>query len=1040
MKKLIKYFIERSLVVNLITVMIFIVGTISIITLQKETFPRVDFDVIIVTTSYPGSSAEDVEKLISISLERELKSVEGIKEITALSAQGNSIVYIKVDPDADVDEVLNDCKDAIDSVDDLPEEAKIPKVRSLTNKARGVLKIPLTGLPYAELRKHAKKIQKKLEIYTGVARVNFDGYRLDEIVIIIDPDKMNQYEITTTEISTAIRNKHLNLSAGKLESLAGDIIVRTISEFVTTDDIKKLILRSNDSGRSVTLSDVATVVRRPAKSTILVRSQGKQSIFLDVKIKENADILINSKIIKEAVKEYMQKVKDTGLQYSFVDDTSFKVNRRLNVLKSNGFVGIILVFICLLFFLNFSTSVITSLGAPIAFMTAFILMDSFGLSINLISMFGLILVLGMLVDDSIIVAEHYYQLLERGMRPKEAALKAAMDTIGPVTATILTTVVAFGAIFFMGGIMGKFLWSVPAVVIICLAASWLECFFILPSHLHDFVRLKKDRKEKKWFNKLIEKYDVILKFSLKYPKIILASFFIVFIFSIGVARNMRFELFPGDDVSTIYLQVKGEVGTALNKTDDAVKKIEKMFLAELKKDEIEQIKAYVGMLQGNHGQKTGSHYGQVVAYLTDPKDRERSTDEIVKVLVEKAKKLVPDFSVISKKLAGGPPKGKPVEIDLKSDSLEELKIVSKLVHTELKKEKGLTSSELDFEEGKKQIIIEVNDQEARRLGLNTRQVAFEFRAAMAGDSVTEIRENDEDIEIKINLNADSQNGTEVLSKLYIVNNQGSRIPMSKVAKFRELPGAFVIRRFNRQRIFSISGTLDNAITSPRKIVETFKPKLDAIMENYPDVFYSFGGENKDTNESMMRLAKSGIIALFCIFLILVFMFASLGQPLVIMSAIPLGMIGVIFTFKLFDMSLGFMAMMGVVALVGVVVNDSIVLVSFINERLRETSDSLYTCIIEGSKSRFRPVILTTFTTVAGLLPVAHWPGGDPFLKPMATSFAWGLLIATAVTLVFIPCNYFIYTKIINWFKKKFEKGSSAQKNLSENEQVTATRA
>ena len=664
-------------------------------------------------------------------------------------------------------------------------------------------------------------------------------------------------------------------------------------------------------------------------------------------------------------------------------------------------------------------------------------------------MFGLILVLGMLVDDAIIVAEHYYQLLEKGMKPKEAAIKAALDTIAPVTATILTTIVAFGSIFFMGGIMGKFLWSVPAVVIICLVASWLECFFILPSHLHDFVRLSKKKKEKKWFKNLLNIYGKVLDFSLKYPRSIMSSFFIILILSIGIAKRMRFELFPGDDVRIVYIQLKGPVGTSLDITDTAIKKLEKLFLAELKKEELEQIVASVGMLQGDHGRKTGSHYGQVMAYLTDPSDRERSTDEILSMIVSKSEKLITNFTVVSKKAAGGPPKGKPVEIDLKGDSLEELKIVSKKVHEELKKEKGLTSSELDFEEGKKQIIIAVNDQEAKRLGLTTKQIAFEFRAAMAGDSITEIRENDEDIEIKIVLNEESQLNSEVLSKLYIVNKLGNRIPMHKVATFVERPGAFVIRRFNRQRIFSISGTLDNAITSPRAIVKEFKPKLINIMNDHPDIIFEFGGENKDTTESMVRLAKSGIISLFCIFLILVFMFASLGQPLVIMSAIPLGLIGVIFTFKILDMSLGFMAMMGVVALIGVVVNDSIVLVSFINERLRETKDSLYTCIIEGSKSRFRPVILTTFTTVAGLLPVAHWPGGDPFLKPMATSFAWGLLFATIVTLVFIPCNYYVYMQMVDWFKKRFCGNNSLDRQkldveghnrLPENEQPTTTRA
>lgn len=1018
MKSLIDFFINRSLVVNLITTMVIIVGAISIYTLQKETFPRVEFDVVLITTAYPGSSAEDVEKLVTISMERELKAVDGIKEMNAMSAEGNSIIYLQIDPDFDLDEVINDVKDAIDLVDDLPEEAKVPRVRSLSNKARGVLKVPLTGLPYKKLRVYAKKLQSKIEEFPGVARVDFDGYRLDEVIITIDPHKLNEYELTTSEVANAIRNRHLNLSAGKLEASQGDLIVRTVAELETVEDINKLVVRSNDSGRAVTIADIAEVERKPADSTLLVRSQGKEAVFLDVKLKENADILINTDKVKKTVQEFILENGEPGLKYRFVDDASYYVTRRLNILRGNGIIGIGLVFVCLLFFLNFSTSFITSLGAPIAFMTAFILMDFMGVSINLISMFGLILVLGMLVDDSIIVAEHYYQLLEKGMKPREAASKAALDTVAPVTATILTTIVAFGSLFFMGGIMGKFLWSVPMVVIICLLASWLECFFILPSHLNDFVRLNKNKKERRWYQPLMNSYTKSLTIAIKMPKTVMFIFFIVLVASMGLAKTMRFELFPGDDVRIVYMQIKGKVGTTLETTDKAVKKLEKLYMGELKTHEYEQIKATVGQLIGDQGIKTGTHYGSVILYLTDPDDRERSTDEIVSLLADKSKALIPDYEFTTKKMKGGPPTGKPVEVELMGDSIQELKVVAARVHEALKKEKGVTSSEIDFEEGKKQIIINVNDQEARRLGLTTKQIAFEFRASMGGDSISEIRENDEDIEIKIKLDEESQKTVESLKLLHITNMQGSRIPMARVATFEEQPGAFVIRRYNRKRIFSVSGDLDKEMVTPMAIVKSFTPKVKEILKEHPNITFNFGGENKDTKESMARLMKSGVIAMFCIFLILVFMFASLGQPLVVMSAIPLGLIGVIITFKVFGMSLGFMAMMGVVALVGVVVNDSIVLVTFINKRLEESGD-LYHAVMEGCKSRFRPVILTTFTTVAGLLPVAHAPGGDPFLKPMATSFAWGLLFATAVTLIFVPCNYFVFMTWKEWFSKKF---------------------
>ena len=687
MRKAIDFFLDRPLIVNLITVMIIIVGVVSAISLRKEMFPKVEFDVILITTAYPGSSSEDVEKLVTLSLEREIKSVEGIKEMNALSAEGSSIIYLTVEPDVKLEKVLDDVKNAVDAVDDLPDEAKVPRVMSLDNSIKGVIKIPLTGQPYPILRKHAKRLQEKLEALSLVARVDMEGYRLDEIVIKVNPQKLNDYEVTPSEIASAVRNRNLNLSAGKLETPNGDIIVRTVSEFSNTEQIENVVIRSNTNGVAVLIKDVASVERRPTEGTTLLRSQGMEAVFMDVKAKETGDILKTVDMVKNTTDNYFENI-DVQINYRYTDDLSFYVKRRLNVLTTNGLMGIILVLGCLLFFLNFSTSVITSMGAPIAFLTSFIIMDAFGLSINLISMFGLIIVLGMLVDDSIIVAEQYYQNLEAGMKRKDAARAAALQTIKPVTATILTTIIAFGALLFMGGIMGKFLWMIPVMVIICLLASWLECFFILPSHLNDFVKLKHKKAEHRWYAPWVNFYEKYIRKILHYPFITQLLFLIVFISSLVVAKGMRFELFPGDDVRVIFLQIKGKVGTPLERTDIAMKKLEKMAMAELKKEEYEQIRSTVGNLRGDQGTKTGTHYGSLVTYLTDPTDRERSTDEILSVLTKKAKSLIgSDYVITTTKVQGGPPRGKPVDIELRSESIEELKIVSQKVEKVLKTQK-----------------------------------------------------------------------------------------------------------------------------------------------------------------------------------------------------------------------------------------------------------------------------------------------------------------------------------------------------------------
>ena len=1055
MKKLIDFFIDRSLLVNLFTVMVILVGAISLYNLQKETFPKVEFDVILVSTIYPGSSSEDVEKLVTIPIERELKGVDGIKELNALSAENRSIIYLEIDPDADLEEVTDDVKTAIDAVDDLPLDVEVPRVTSLDNKRRGILKVALTGGTYNELRTISKRLRDKLERMKELAAVDLDGYRVDEIRVELDPVKMNQYEVSISEVYSSLQTRNLNLSAGNIESEDGDIMVRTVAEFESANDIENVVIRSNNSGNKVLVKDIAVVTRGPTKGSILQRSNGKRAIFLDIKAKESADILGTTDKLKKNIEAFFASGKYPQISFRFTDDLSYYVKRRLNILKDNGLIGIGLVFLCLLLFLNFRTSVVTSLGAPIAFMVSFVVMDGMGLSLNLISMFALILVLGMLVDDSIIVAEHFYQKLEKGMDPKKAAREASYETIKPVTATILTTIVAFGSLFFMGGIMGKFLWPVPAVVIICLIASLFECFFILPSHLADFCKLSKNHKleEKRWYDRLTDLYGRNLNWFVKKPWIILVSFFFLWVGSLVVAKKfMDFELFPGDDVRTVLIQVKGGVGNPLNKTDLAMKEMETIALKDLKKEEFEQVKTQVGVLVGDQGAKTGSHYGSLILYLTPPDERGRSTDEIVNSITDKQKALLgpQGYTVTVKKIQGGPPKGKPVDIEIAGDDLAELKAAAKRIDTLLTKEPGITSTEIDFEEGKEQVVINVNDAEVRRLGLTTQDVALELRRVLSGDALTEIRESDEDIEIKLFLSDDAIGKVESLKLLHLTNRQGNRIPLAKVVDFKTLPGAFVIRRLDRKRVISVSASIDKSKTTPVKVAQTFKGKVDGVLADYPDLTYEFGGENKDTKESMGRLLKSGVIAMFCIFIILVVMFNSLMHPVVVMAAIPLGLIGVIMTFFVANQALGFMALMGVVALIGVVVNDSIVLVTFINQKRRELGeDRLVEAVVEASKSRFRPVVLTTFTTVAGLLPIAHpivskvlslgkTVDSDPFLQPMAMSFAWGLLFASLVTLMFIPCNYIVFEKIKSWFVRKFFKKSGLLRSRTEGSQEPST--
>lgn len=1015
MKKLLDYFVDNSVVVNLITLLIIVMGIVSIFSLNKETFPNVDFNFIIVRTTYPGAAAEDVEKLISIEIERQLKQVDGIEELNLLSAEGGSIASIKVDPDYDIDEVLIDVKDAVDAAQDLPEEAEDPVVTNITNKTRGLMNVGVYGDEEWELRAKAKALRDKLELDPRISRVELTGYRDQVFYVEADLEKLKKYDMTLSDVVATIQDRQVNLSAGNIKKSSREKLVRTLVENETVKEIEDITIRSNDIGDVVKVKDVAKVSRSLKDATREDRADRKLAIFLSIQIKSSADVLDSAEFIKNTLKEETERLE---LDYKIYNDFSFYVKRRLGILTQNGMQGIFLVIICLIFFLNFKVSIITALGAPFAFFVAFSLMDMFGITINLISMFGLIMVLGMLVDDSIIVAEQYYQNIEKGLKPKDASKKAAYETLAPVTATIITTMVAFSALFFMEGIMGKFLWPVPAVVIIALFASWIECFFILPGHLADFAAKVKNIEKDNWYKPLLNFYEKSVRFALKHAWKTIGLFVTAFILSIITIKTMRFELFPSDDITKAQVNIKGPVGTPFDVVRGELLKIEEVIFDVVREDELEGVQTITGFQKFKGGRsKTGTHYGSIALELTMQDLRERSTNDILALIAEKSQKVIdPKFAFNLEKFKNGPPTGKPINIELYGDDLDELETLAQEIKSDLKDFEGVLSSELDYEEGKKQIIVKIDEDEARRLGVTNLQVAKELRASFEGLEATTIKKSDEDVEIIVRLKEESRKTEETLSRIEIKNQQGRNVKLSQIATLSEEQGAFVIRRLNRKRTIAVIGEVDIKKTTSAAINKKLAPYLDKKLKGLHHITYRLAGENEDTKESLEGFKKGLIASVFIIFIILVVLFSSLAQPIIIMSAIPFGLIGVVISFKVLGLAIGFMALMGMLGLVGVVINDSIVLVTFINRTLQLEGEGVES-IIKASVSRFRAVILTTFTTVAGLLPVAHAPGGDPFLKPMATSFAYGLLFSSLITLILVPSIF----KVVEDFKNKFNK-------------------
>ncbi|MEA3560198.1 MAG: efflux RND transporter permease subunit, partial [Candidatus Omnitrophota bacterium] len=484
-----RFSVNQSLFINLISAVLIIIGLVSLFGMSREIQPNVSFDILHITTSYPGSTPADVEKLITVPIEKELKQVDGIKEIGSASGAGLSSIYVEIDPDESgkqKQKIMRDVRNAVDRVKGLPRDVDDPLVTEVEIKQYPVIEVSLSGeMTERQLQRYADRLEDILEDINGVARIRKSGYREREIQILVDPDKLGEYYVSIDEIEDALASRNISLPAGKLNTETTEYSIRTAEEFLTTQEIEDVIIRANDAGNCLRIKDVACVSDTFKDEDIINKTLGTRSINLIVLKKESGDAITIVKEVRQKSKGYLEKQTDK-LRISYVNDYSFYVQRRLSVLGNNGWASIFVVLGVLLIFLQKRIAFITFLGVPIAFFATFIVMSAMGLTINLITMFALIVVLGMLVDDGIIVAENVYRHMEEGMPPRLAAVKGTEEVMGPVITAIVTTIAAFAPLLFMSGLIGKFIKYIPIVLITALAASLVEALVILPSHLADF--------------------------------------------------------------------------------------------------------------------------------------------------------------------------------------------------------------------------------------------------------------------------------------------------------------------------------------------------------------------------------------------------------------------------------------------------------------------------------------------------------------------------------------------------------------------------
>ena len=1029
MNSLIQFFLQRSMLVKLIFFSVIVFGVYQMITIQKEGFPAVDLNKLTVNTLYRGASAEDVELNVTTKLEEELREVAGLYEVTSTSRENFSSIIIQADEDANAQEltvIVNDIKQAIDQTRDLPLDLdELPVVDVISTADTPIISINLFG-EHSKLRNILPILERSIESLSGVSGVDKIGYFDREIHIEIDPIKAQKLRISLSEVLAAIQSRNLRTTGGTLESYMNEQTVISLNKFNNPEEVENVILRANISGQVVQIKDIASVTLREKDESFIVRNEGKPGMNLVIRKNKDADIIKTL----ERVKKFMaEKTLPEGVGFSYSNDQSKKTRLRLQVLSGNAMLGFALVTIILMLALSRQAAFWTAMSVPFALLGSFIILPYFGISINAISLAGFVLVLGLLVDDAIVVAEKVTLYQEKGLSPKEAALKGAKAMWRPVMVASITTILAFSPMFYIGGMPGKFAWAIPAVVIVALIVSLFECFFLLPHHLTSGKNLKTKSKPE-WILKFENFYKNLLENLLHRRYLVLLTMLLILSSSVFLVKSsMKFQIFPQDGVERFYLKLEMQRGASLEATEKRLTELEN-HIGELPKSELESYSTRVGTLSTTLSQNRGdhSHWGIISVFLTGEASRSRTADDII----ESLRKSVPtnkDEILIFEKKRVGPAIGKPAEIRISANN-DALRVKTA---TEIKdfisSLAGVLDVETDNKPGKDQLIVNIDYKKLAEVGLKVKDVADALRVTYDGMLVSSTTSVEETIEYRVIVDPKYRNNQEMLFKIPVRNNRGQVMNLSDLLSLSHGQGPLEFKHINGVRTETVSADLDPMITSPKIIQKKVYAKFKNDWSKHPELKVAFAGEAREQNKIFGGFLTAGIVALVSIYLVVALLLNSFGQSFIVMSVIPFAIIGVVWAFYFHNMPLSFFSTMGTLGLIGVVVNGTIIMVTEVNKELADKHDSnLVQTIVSAAKNRLRPVLLTTLTTVAGLLPTAYGIGGkDGLIMPLTMAMAYGLLFATIITLILTPTLLVIGHDIAHLLGRgsKHERGRSA---------------
>jgi len=1037
------WFAGNRVAANLLMLIIIVAGIMALSQIRKEIIPNVSLDMILVQVPYPGAAPAEVEQGICTRIEESVFDLDGIRKLASIARESLCSVSIEVEKGFNSSKVLDNVKSRIDAITNFPADAEKPLVKEIAIRNRVISLIIAGPANERTLKQLAERIRDELVELPAITQVETLNIRPYEISIEVSDNAIHSYNLSFSEITNAVRQSSLDMAGGVVKTPTGDVLLRSQGQVYWGKHFEKMLLRTEQDGSTITIGDVAEVIDGFEQSDLEGKFNQHPAVMLSVFRVGDQSVLE----ISEQVNDYINKTRTLlpdGITINTWQDRSEMFKSRLDLLVRSALMGLALVFCLLVLFLRLRLALWVSVGIAVSFMGALLVLPYFDGSINMISMFAFVLVLGIVVDDAIIVGENIFSQHRKGIFGLQAAIAGAQDVARPVIFAVLTTVVAFMPILFLPGTSGK-LWGIISVVVIAtLIFSLIESLLILPAHLSTITKTATSRfkvtaylsNKQQAFVDLVEQFiqriyrpflATVLRWRYTTVSVFIAMFMIFSVVVIGGWLPLVF--FPNVEGDMVVANVRFAEGTHLQKTRDAVARMEnaaqtlrQSILDEKNADEFRGVATTIGAQPMSHSGNTGGNVGEVAIELAPAETRVMENSVIVKRWRD-AIGDIPDaleVSFSSSLQHNGP----GIDIELSGINIDNIRQAADALKAQLRQYPGVYDVQDSFENGKREIRLHIKPQ-AQNLGLNFNELARQVRQAFYGEEVQRVQRGRDEVKVFVRYPEAERRSLYMLENMTVRLDNGATVPLSNVATIEYDRGPSEIKRIDRKRIVIVTAYIDNNKTTSGKVMEDLKSGfLSTFSSHFPTVKWALSGSQKDQKELIDAMINGFIMAILGIYALMAIPFRSYLQPLMVISAIPFGLIGAIIGHLLLGLDISLLSLSGMIAVSGVVVNDNLVLVDYIN-RARDRGMPIAKAIREAGAARFRPILLTSLTTFAGLTPLMLEKSVQAqFLIPMAVSLAFGVMFATAVSLLLVPAAYHILEDLKRISEKKLFKRKS----------------